>query len=432
MRRTRLLLSLIALAASCAGAAAQTESPYIRVVDTDDDVLRLDIAVRTLTPSNPEDPVVHLVGAVHIADAPFYAHMQSFLDVHDVVLYEGVGGARASVPEPEARDEAAAVISARRVMFLAMLSQMLALEHGEEPRAMDDLAEAFGGSVRGLVREASRDGWGRKIKLTPDGPVSLGADGRVGGEGLDSDLHGAALLADPPEMEPDPAAAGLQRDLADALGLTFQLDKIDYTRPHWRNSDMQFFEIHEALGVEPRDQEDAGPAEHREPDPDASPRVKAAEALFQTLSGESFMAKASGFLLRMVGSSPQGRAIVKIMLAETLVNAETLLKAQSGPMADLMEVILNDRNRVVVADLRRLLADEPEVETVAIFYGAGHFGDLESRIIEEFGYELDGTIWVPAISVDLADTGMSAAQINGYRSMMRTMIEAQLRAAQQR
>lgn len=413
---------------------AQTESPYIRVVEPDAQTIRLDIAVRTLVPVEGDGPVVQLVGAVHIADAPFYADVQSFLDVHDLVLYEGVGGAREATPEPGGGDEAAVLLTARRVMFLAMLGDVVAREAGEYPSTTGGLIDAFDGSMHGIVRAASRDGWGREIVIENDefDALSLGADGAVGGEGADTDLRGRALLDAPSGLEPDPEAAGLQRDLAHALGLTFQLDAIDYSHPHWRNSDMDIGQIQEALGGAPAGSPRNKDDKRERLDPDAPDRLKAADALFSTLSGESFMAKASSFILKMLGSNPTGRAMVKIMLADTLTQAEELLAMQPGGLAELMEVIIQDRNAAVLDDLRGVIDDEPGVESVAIFYGAGHFGDLEASIADKLGYRYESTIWIPAMSIDLTEASLNAQQVGFYRNMMKQMIDSQMEMMKQR
>ncbi|QKK09137.1 MAG: hypothetical protein HND58_13840 [Planctomycetota bacterium] len=175
-----LICSVLALCSTLA--TAQTESPYVRVVDADENTVRLDVAVRTLVPNDPAAPIVHLVGAVHIADAPFYTAVQSFLDVHDIVLYEGVGGGHEPGGDPDAGDQAATTITARRLMFLAMLSDAVVTDGGERPSTLADLGNAFGGAVRSLVSTASQDGWGHEIQLRDDGfdAVSLGADAQEG------------------------------------------------------------------------------------------------------------------------------------------------------------------------------------------------------------------------------------------------------------
>ena len=426
MKSAKLGALILTAAVLASGASAQTESPYIRVVEPDDQTIRLDIAIRTLTPIDGDGPVVQLVGAVHIADAPFYADMQSFLDVHDLVLYEGVGGGRESIAEPTEGDDAAVLRTSRRAMFLALLGEIVERESGEYPTTTGELIDAFDGSMRDLATAASTDGWGREFVVENNqfDTLSLGADGRVGGQGADADIRGVELLESPPAVEIIEEAGGLQRDLAHALGLTFQLDAIDYSHPHWRNSDMNFGEITEALGAKPAGEGDRPRRERL--DPDAPEKLKAADALFSTLSGESFLAKASGFILKMLGSNPTGRAMVKIMLADTLTQAEDLLAMQPGGLAELMEVIINDRNAAVVRDLKGVVEKEPEIRSVAIFYGAGHFGDLEAQIADQLGYQYESTLWIPAMSIDIGEAGLTTKQVAFYRSMMRQMIESQM------
>ena len=144
------------------------------------------------------------------------------------------------------------------------------------------------------------------------------------------------------------------------------------------------------------------------------------------------MAKASSFILKMLGSNPTGRAMVKIMLADTLTQAEELLAMQPGGLAELMEVIIQDRNAAVLDDLRGVIDDEPGVRHVAIFYGAGHFGDLEASIADELGYRYESTIWIPAMSIDLTEAGLTAQQVGFYRNMMKQMIDSQMEMMKQR
>lgn len=439
----RAAVGMAALACLSCHAGPQGDSPYIRVVDQDPSTMRLDIAVRTLEAENGRGPLLNLVGAIHIGDASFYDAAQAILDVHDVVLYEGVGGGREPAPEPTG-DEAAAVATERRVRFLAVLAEDARRHEGAYPRSGAELVESAGGALGVLVSAALVDGWGEPVRIESGerfDVVSLGADGAEGGAGPDADVRASELRSAPRTIAPSEDAAGLQRDLADALGLVFQLDGIDYSHAHWRNSDLSIGEIQTALGGGERapdgpERERGEPAEHDardrgrgEPlDPDAPESVKAADLLFRTLSGESFLAKASGFLLRMLGSSPGGQAMVKVMLAETLLHAEDLLAIQPGPLADVMKVIVEDRNAAVVRDLRAVIDDEPQHRTVAVFYGAGHFGDLERRIEEDLGYRYVSTLWVPAMTIDLEEAGLSPAQVRFSRKMIGDMIQAQVKA----
>ena len=161
-----------------------------------------------------------------------------------------------------------------------------------------------------------------------------------------------------------------------------------------------------------------------EPESDAE---KAADALFGALSGDSFLAKTMGVLVKMMGASKQGRAMIKIMLADTLTNADELLSSQKGAMGDLMKVLTIDRNKAVVEDLESIVSDEPEGRSVAIFYGAGHFTDLEKQLGAQLGYHWESTLWIPAMTINLDEAGLSARQVEGFRNLMKNAIRQQLK-----
>jgi hypothetical protein len=118
--------------------------------------------------------------------------------------------------------------------------------------------------------------------------------------------------------------------------------------------------------------------------------------------------------------------MIKIMLADTLSHADDLLGSQPGAMGELMKVIVDDRNLAVMRDLSKVIEEEPDTRSVAIFYGAGHFSDLESRIMQDLGYRWDSTIWIPAITIDLNEAGLTLEQLDGFRRMMRASIEQQM------
>jgi hypothetical protein len=415
-------------------AFAADDSPYLRVVTPDATTMRLDLAVRTLVSDDPAKPVVHLVGAVHIGDPSFYTDLQAYLDVHDVVLYEGVGGAREAVAEPP--DDAAIHATQRRLRFLRVIAEDARRNGRSTPASVDELLASQHGAAEKIVRAAATDAWGHPIEVRVDGDnfdaASLGADGRPGGTGENADIVLSELTDERPA--PSPEAAGLQRDMAHALGLEFQLDGIDYSHPHWRNSDLSIEQIRAALAGEPIPPRRTGPPPQRHLDRPASGKnetdaEKAADALFGALSGDSFMAKAMGVLMKMVGSSKQGRAMVKIMLADTLTSADELLMSQQGALGELMKVLTVDRNQAVVTDLGNIIADEPDVRSVAIFYGAGHFPDLEKQLADRFGYRWESSMWIPAITIDLKTAGLDAAQVEGFRSLMKSAIRKQLEKA---
>ena len=118
-----------------------------------------------------------------------------------------------------------------------------------------------------------------------------------------------------------------------------------------------------------------------------------------------------------------------MMLIDTMARADELMAIQPGAMAQLMAVILDDRNEVVLKDVRGVIENEPQVQTLAVIYGAGHLTALERSLIDDFGYEPAGTVWVPAMRADLGVLGVSPSRARMLREMVRSSIDAQLRRA---
>lgn len=433
------LFHVVAALLGCAGVAPAQDSPFLRVVQPNEQTSRLEVAVRTLVPEK-EGPVVRLVGAIHIADPLFYEELQAWLDLHDVVLYEGVGGGHEADLEPA--QAAVTLATDRKLRLIGVLAEQMRRQTGRYPTSSAQIIEQFEGATRAFVAAAFDDAWGNRVQLeVRDGfdATSFGADGQPGGLGDDADRRLSQIMPFEPVKPEGAAAKGLQRDLADALGLAFQLDGIDYSHPHWRNSDLNVEQIRAALAGEPMPPKrkfttpeplSRGPSATGEArSGDRTDAEKAADMLFGALSGDSFMAKSMGFLVKLMGSSEQGRAMIKIVLSDTLCQADAILQSQAGAMGDLMKVLTVDRNRQVVADLREVVEKEPHARSVAIFYGAGHFADLERRIRDDLGYKYESTTWIPAISVDVKEAGLSADQVKSFRAMMRKTLEQQMKRA---
>jgi hypothetical protein len=375
-------------------------------------------------------PRVFLTGAVHIGDRSFYDSLQQFLDAQSVVLFEGVkpAGAGAAEHDGELSDEAKVKTTERRLRFLAIVAEKYKAEWDAYPVSLEELAEGVEARVGSLVRASSVDAWGHEIAYiidppAPDPPapdkggegrqtrraarpkidlISPGSDGQPGGEGPAADLKFSSQKR-LTRAEREEGGDGLQQQMAEAFGLVFQLDAMNHDGPTWRNSDMSIDQVQRRL-------DEAG-AE--------------SGALFTMLDGSSMMSRLAGGLLRMIGASATGRVMFKFMLVEMLVRAEDILAMAPGDMGTLFQVLIDDRNKVVIADLERLLKEEPDLETIAVIYGAGHMPDLEERLVG-LGYTAGEDTWRPAISVDPADAGMSKAQATQTRDMVRSMLKIQL------
>ncbi len=108
------------------------------------------------------------------------------------------------------------------------------------------------------------------------------------------------------------------------------------------------------------------------------------------------------------------------MLIE-MFSDESVMEASMRQMGPGFERVLIDRrNQVVTEDLIAIIEDDPDVESVAIFYGAAHMPDLAERL-HEIGYRHDpeGEQWFTAFEVDLDESVISAQQLNSFRRMLR-------------
>src|SRR5438477_4895916 len=136
-----------------------------------------------------------------------------------------------------------------------------------------------------------------------------------------------------------------------------------------------------------------------------------------------------GWALGVLASSPDSRAMIRIMLIETIGAADIAAMKLPGKMSAMMDVLLEDRNAVVIDDLKRLIEREPGVKSIAIIYGAGHLPGMQKRIVSELGYSPIGDTWRTAMSVDAAKAGLKPAQVTQMREMIKRMIAAQTKRA---
>jgi hypothetical protein len=417
MRHRLLVLLLATLLAplaplACADEAAPDPEPtmgrWVRLTDGEDRVVSLDVAARRYEPSGGTGPSVLLAGAVHIGERAFYRKLQALLDEQDVVLYEGVNPSGSGELSPDLTDDERHAWTTKRLRLLAILVERYAMEHERYPASIDALRAGLAEHERHVawLDAASRDGWGRDVSLLADADgamfdlVSLGADAAPGGDGPDADLRWSdlpGLGAGETGAEP-----GLQARLAKAFRLRFQLDEMDESGEAWRNSDLSIDEVQRAL--EDRGVEDV--------------------MLFDLLDGSSGMAKIAAGVLKLIealpGAAPRGRLMIMEMLA--LADTSTLAGGMQGG-EKLVEVLIDERNKKVIEDLREVLA-EPDHATVGVVYGAAHMPDLERRLVEELGYEPSSEQWIPAMRLPLERVGISRYE----RLMLKAQLIRQMKA----
>ena len=206
---------------------------------------------------------------------------------------------------------------------------------------------------------------------------------------------------------------GIQTTLANALGLKFQLDAIDYRRASFINSDLHVPELQQE--VKKRGVETAG-----------SGGDETFNQLVDALQGTGAMGGALTQMIGLLGSSPQMREMTKTMLIEVLGQAGELMamaKNLSPDMKDLFDVILTQRNAVVMTDLRAQLAKLRPADSVAIFYGAAHMDEIAQRLRDELHYIPAKTEWDTAFSADASQSGINPAQVRIMIDLMRSQMQ---------
>ncbi len=517
-----MLASLTHSIAPAADAPAAGPDAYTRVVETAPGTLELQIASRKFVSAKPAAdgeaprPEIWLVGAVHIADAPYYKQTQAFLNSQSLVLFEGAG--RPAFADTGPADDATLIRRTRSgLRFTASLIAWYHHRYHAYPRSLPLLRQATRDQQRReslWISRAMIDGWGNVLVYHPPAAgrddyqlTSLGADGKPGGKHAAADIDIDFRPTDEQAAEAD--QTGIQAEMAHALGLVFQLDEIDYSQPNFRNSDMSMQRLQRVMSpvaakpvkpakpaatvaetkpaekpaAKPDEKTAETPAEkpaaksdapapataekptetskpeaktaepptvaavtppkskphvrHAEepeaPEPDERPVDPKAAAQMQQLMGMMDGSSALGGIVRiglkLLGTSPQTQSMVKIMMIDALGSLGgdmTHMRGMPAGMDSLMKVIVEDRNQIVINDLRKVLAEKDPPKSIAIFYGAAHMPDLAKHITADLGYQADEVRWLPAFSAKATDAGMSAEEFK----QMRTLIKMQLKQMQ--
>ena len=166
--------------------------------------------------------------------------------------------------------------------------------------------------------------------------------------------------------------------MGEMLGLTFQKDGIDYTRPNLVHADMNMDQLKEAMGggsINPMGQfMDAEQMKRMAP----------------------MMKMAASFGKMLMEQNPEMRNNLKMQMGGQLGNADSDQLAQ-GLGQDAAKVILIDRNKVVMDVLARQM-ETTKSGTIAIFYGAAHMPDFVERL-GQLGFTIQSKRWMTAWKV---------------------------------
>ncbi len=167
----------------------------------------------------------------------------------------------------------------------------------------------------------------------------------------------------------------LQGGMTTALGLSYQLDEVDYTRENLFHADMSPEEFRQSM--EERE-ESVGKIIFR-----AIGQAIAKQSAVPTRNSDARMLSA---LL-----SENREHELKVVLAEQFADLDATMKIYSGKNGS---TLVTERNKKALSVLREQLIRGKK--RIGIFYGAGHMSDMESRLVDEFGMRRKAVEWLTA------------------------------------
>jgi hypothetical protein len=171
------------------------------------------------------------------------------------------------------------------------------------------------------------------------------------------------------------AISVLQLGMKDALGLEFQLAGVNYAANNFVHADMTQEEFEAAM----------------------KRRGESFSQMFLREMGKATVAQQNenplAANLDLVLSLLTSDRVYRVRR----IAAVQLAKASEGDAfagADGSSTIITERNIKALQVLREQLQGKPK--SIGVFYGAGHFADMEARLVEEFGFSRKSEEWLVA------------------------------------
>ncbi|MFO1523819.1 MAG: hypothetical protein U1G05_17685 [Kiritimatiellia bacterium] len=220
-------------------------------------------------------------------------------------------------------------------------------------------------------------------------------------------------VGDPQSSKDDGELAdSLQGGMARALGLKFQLEAIDYSRASFTNSDLTVDQLMRVIS------ESEDPAK----------TTRDLRELMASMQAGSILSRVMSGLGKWLETSPRAQGLVLAVMIEAMGSLEGDIAEMRGlppGMQKLMRVLVDERNKAVLADLKGLLARPKPPASVSVFYGAAHMNDFETRMVAELGYRPVETVWLTAMRLNPAEHGLDPSDLR----LIRNLVRAEMRAA---
>ncbi len=175
------------------------------------------------------------------------------------------------------------------------------------------------------------------------------------------------------ERSGNPISA-IQNAMKSMLGLEFQLEQVDYTRPNFVHADMSPSEFSEKM----------------------KEKNESFWTLFLRMMGHGMAQQSNSqrttdlsLLAALLSKNREIR--LKQAMAEQLEDMEGAVEAIEGPDGS---TILTERNKKALEVLKREL--QGGKKKIGIFYGAAHLPDMHRRLENEFGLKMVDQRWLAA------------------------------------
>jgi hypothetical protein len=245
-----------------------------------------------------------------------------------------------------------------------------------------------------IVSYTHHDGFVKDLQVDFVGAVHLGD--RAYYEGLNTRFRGydAVLyeLVSDGEHLPEKGGArtdsllgSVQRGLSNLMGLTFQLDEIDYRARNFIHADLTPDQLRAAMTARG---ESLPQLLMKIIKLSSDPEI--AKGL-QSQDGEDPLEGINPLMIVLRGPTADDKLKIRRFMAKGLVGSDAVLKLMEGENGFSL---ITDRNAAVVSVLKREVGAGKR--KVAIFYGVGHLPDLHKRLTDELGLTLKKVEWVRA------------------------------------
>lgn len=178
----------------------------------------------------------------------------------------------------------------------------------------------------------------------------------------------------------------VQRAMANLLGLSFQLDEIDYQARNFVHADLSPSQLSEAMAARGESLPQLLMKIVRLSfDPELEKSLKAKGFNQNSLDG------INPLLIILRGPTPEERLKIKRFMAQGLIGSDSVLKMLEGEKGFSL---ITDRNAAIMDVLERELAAGKT--NIAIFYGVGHLPDLHNRLTKDAKLKLSDVEWLKA------------------------------------